>query len=120
MAEPEAKQFLAAWQNYLRHHSIAATQKTVDLMTALSVTAFLYGPRLVAVTDRRRGRRQNRPAAQAPSGSPGYTAPIFRFVPPSGPVRSVEPVEPAGPAPERPADPPAYEPEADAGGEAFH
>lgn len=54
MTEGEAKGFMQAWQNYLRHFSIPATQKTVDLMTAVGVTCFIYTPRVAAVVQRRR------------------------------------------------------------------
>ena len=54
MTEGEARGFLMAWQNYLRHFSIPATQRTVDLMTAVGVTAFLYIPRAAAVVERKR------------------------------------------------------------------
>ena len=76
MTESEAKSFLLAWQNYLRHFSIAATQRTVDLVTACGVTLFLYVPRGMALAERKRaGPPQPRQQPQGP-------AQVFRFTPP--------------------------------------
>jgi hypothetical protein len=74
MPEAEAKQFLIAWQNYLRHYSISATQKTVDLITAVGVTLFVYTPRAVALSQRR--RRGNQPPPQWQT-----SAQVFEFTP---------------------------------------
>jgi hypothetical protein len=93
MSEGEARQFLQAWQNYLRHLSIAASQKTIDLITACSVTIFLYVPRVVALRERRH--------APPPRQQEGPLAPVFHFVPATGPVRGMEPGQPPAP----PADP---------------
>jgi hypothetical protein len=80
MTENEAKQFMIAWQNYLRHFSIAATQRTVDLVTACGVTLFLYVPRGVALAERRR----NGPV-RGPREAPQGPAQVFRFYPPGQP-----------------------------------
>lgn len=75
MTEAEARQFLIAWQNYLRHLSVSASQKTVDLVTAVGVTVFLYVPRGMAFAERRKG-----PPA------PPQQAQVFRFHPAPAPV----------------------------------
>jgi hypothetical protein len=80
MTEGEARTFLQAWQNYLRHYSVAATQKTVDLVTACSVTIFMYVPRGVALSQRRR-----RGPGMARS-TPG-PAQVFQFRPNVGPAQ---------------------------------
>jgi hypothetical protein len=103
MTEADAKTFMVAWQNYLRHYSIAATQKTVDLITAVSVTAFMYAPRAVAVRrrmSRRPGRSGLHPSPEAAQDSPAGPAQIFAFHPPGaaaagpgmGPIIDVPPV----------------------------
>ena len=88
MSEAEAKSFLQAWQNYLRHYSVTATQKTVDLLTAVGVTVFIYVPRGVALAERKKqGQRPPQPQAQ-----------VFRFhtAPPPQPVQP-QPVQPEVP-----------------------
>jgi hypothetical protein len=78
MSEVEAKSFLLAWQTYLRHFSIAATQRTVDLVTACGVTLFLYVPRGVALAERRKyGPHGRQDEAPRPAGP----VPLFRFTP---------------------------------------
>jgi hypothetical protein len=77
MSEGEARQFLLSWQNYLRHYSVKATQKTIDLMTAVGVTGFLYVPRAVALRERKRQRAE--PVQQSPFGP----ARVFQFHPPA-------------------------------------
>jgi hypothetical protein len=94
MSEGEAKSFLQAWQNYLRHYSVKATQKTIDLITAVGVTGFLYVPRVVAVRERRRQRSQ--PPVQS---SPFGPARVFQFHPPS----PSQPPQQAAPQPQPPA-----------------
>jgi hypothetical protein len=81
MTEGEAKGFMQAWQNYLRHFSIPATQRTVDLMTALGVTTFIYTPRIAAVVQR---QRQGPPAPAQPTARPAPEN-IFTFHPPEAP-----------------------------------
>ena len=86
MSEGEAKSFLQAWQNYLRHYSVTATQRTVDLMTAVGVTVFIYVPRGMALAERKKqGNRPPQPQAQ-----------VFRFhtAPPPSPVQPVQPEVP--------------------------
>lgn len=86
MTEGEARGFLMAWQNYLRHFSIPATQRTVDLMTAVGVTAFLYIPRAAAVVERKR-----RPPSPPPRpGANGQAENIFTFHPPEGEAPEVQ------------------------------
>jgi hypothetical protein len=75
--EGEVRSLLQAWQNYLRHYSIAATQKTVDLITALGVTGFMYGP--VAMAYSQKAKRDK--AAQRP----GNGATVYPFSVPAGP-----------------------------------
>jgi hypothetical protein len=78
MSEAEAKTFLQAWQNYLRHYSLTATQRTVDLMTAVGVTVFLYAPRGMALAERNR----NGPPQRTQQGP----AQVFRFHQPAQPA----------------------------------
>lgn len=77
MTEGEAKGFMQAWQNYLRHFSIPATQRTVDLMTAVGVTTFIYTPRVAAVVKRQR----QGPPAPVQTARPTQEN-IFTFHPP--------------------------------------
>lgn len=88
MTEAEAKSFLLAWQNYLRHFSIAATQRTVDLVTACGVTLFLYVPRGMALAER---RRQGPPE---PRTQPQGPAQVFRFTPPGAAPQAAPQAEP--------------------------
>ena len=82
MSENEAKQFLVAWQNYLRHMSVTATQKTVDLVTAVGVTMFIYVPRGMALAERKRQGTQPRQPGPGP-------AQVFRFHTPASTVQPV-------------------------------
>lgn len=75
MDENEAREFLTAWQNYLRHLAIEATQQTIDLVTAVGVTVFCYTPRIIAL--QRRGKEKGH---QAPG--PRAAAQVFAFRPP--------------------------------------
>jgi hypothetical protein len=101
MTEGEAKGFLIAWQNYLRHYSIAATQRTVDLVTACGVTLFLYVPRGMALAERRRhGIGGNKPPREA--REPSGPIPLFRFNPPPNGAQ---------PPPGAASEPETYEPE---------
>jgi hypothetical protein len=114
MSEAEARQFLVAWQNYLRHHSVAATQRTIDLMTAVGITAFIYAPRVVAVMPSRRRRRAE---AAARAGQQEGPRNVFAFapVPAARPFdeRAARPAQ-AAQAAHGPmlADPPEYDPDA--------
>ena len=108
MSPDEARTFLQSWQNYLRHFSIGATQRTIDLVTAVSVTGFMYVPRAVAVS-RRRHAPQQQPRQPGP-------AQVFTFVPNSTRGAAAPPVQAAAPPPPPPPpqEPPAdmtYEPE---------
>jgi hypothetical protein len=87
MSEAEARQFLQAWQNYLRHFEIGATQKTIDLMTAAGVTVFLYAPRAVAFSE-----RKNRP--QPRRAPPSGPAQVFQFTPHTGAMSEAQPAPP--------------------------
>jgi hypothetical protein len=110
MDEQEAREFLAAWQNYLRHLSVEATQQTVDLITAVGVTVFVYTPRLVALNRRRRpGQRQQQP--------PRPPAQVFTFRPAQTPPPPWQPAETMPPAGAPAAEAPVYE--ADLSGNAF-
>jgi hypothetical protein len=84
MTPDEAKTFLQAWQNYLRHFSVPATQRTIDLVTACSVTLFMYVPRAVAVGRRRKAP----PAVRPPQTGP---AQVFQFRPSEPPPRTAHP-----------------------------
>jgi hypothetical protein len=88
MTEAEAKTFLQAWQNYLRHYSVTATQRTIDLVTACGVTLFIYVPRGMALAERKRqGNRPQQPQPQAQ---------VFRFHTAPQPVQP-QPVQPEVP-----------------------
>jgi hypothetical protein len=111
MGEDEARDFLKAWQNYLRHLSIEASQKTVDLVTACGATIFCYAPRIVALS-----KKGQRPPQQRPPAGP---ARIFEFRPngaaqpegmPAAPYYEAEPPgQHFGPHSGPPGDPEAAE-----------
>lgn len=49
MTEPEAKQFMVAAQNVMRHYSVETTQKTLDWIAFAGCAAGIYGPRFAAI-----------------------------------------------------------------------
>lgn len=49
LTEAETKSFMTAAQNVARHHSIETTQKTIDYIAFLGVTAQVFGTRILAV-----------------------------------------------------------------------
>lgn len=80
IAPDEAKQFMGAAQNVMRHYSVETTQKTLDWIAFMGVAAGMYMPRMVAVSVRRRGGAPSprpRPgAAPGPAPAPAAPAPI--------------------------------------------
>lgn len=82
IAPDEAKQFMGAAQNVMRHYSVETTQKTLDWIAFMGVTAGMYMPRMVAVSVRRKaGAPAPRPR---PTGAQGAPAPAPAAQP--GPV----------------------------------
>lgn len=82
MPEAEAKQFVTAWQNVLRHYPIAVTQKAFDWAMCASIMAYVHVPRVHKTLQLRRARQGGqRPAAQVlrfaqtPGPRPGNGAP---------------------------------------------
>jgi hypothetical protein len=93
MTEADAKTLMVSAQNVLRHYSIQATQKAVDIMTFASVATFMYAPRAVAFK-RRRQRRSGRSSGAPPDG----------MATPAGPAHVVYPFR-AAPGPDTPQPP---------------
>jgi hypothetical protein len=83
MTEADAKTLFGAAQNVLRHYSIQSTQKTIDWLTFGSVAVFMYTPRFVALSKRRR----NKPPPRQPEYRSG-PAQVFQFTPPSPPSQA--------------------------------
>lgn len=52
ITEQEGKDFTRAAQNVLRHYSVQTTQKTLDWVAFLGVTAGMYGTRAFAISAR--------------------------------------------------------------------
>ncbi len=94
ITEQEGKDFTKAAQNVLRHYSVQTTQKTLDWVAFLGVTAGMYGTRAFAISAR---HAQERAAAGETFGQ------VLKF-----PDRSRKTAPPAGAAAEAPA--PAAEP----------
>lgn len=54
LQEDEAKAFMKAAQNVMRHYSVAATQKTLDWISFAGVAGGMYGTRFFAISMRRK------------------------------------------------------------------
>lgn len=67
MGMDEGQQFMKAAQNVMRHYSVQTTQKAMDWIAFAGVSAMIYVPRVVALSNNRRAPRQvQRPPMQAP------------------------------------------------------
>lgn len=58
---------MKAAQNVMRHYSVETTQKTMDWLSFVGVSAMIYVPRVVALTNRRKASRVVE-ASTAPQG----------------------------------------------------
>jgi hypothetical protein len=68
MVEPEeAKAFMKAAQNVMRHYDVKTTQKTLDWIAFAGCCGSIYGTRAFAIAARKAGERQSveRPPATA-------------------------------------------------------
>jgi hypothetical protein len=94
MTEADAKAYLNAWQNVLRHYSLEATQKAIDIFTLSSLTLVIYTPRLALGIKRYREGAPRQREAEYRSGP----ARIFQFGPSPVTAASVTPNTHAAPA----------------------
>lgn len=76
MPEAEAKQFVVAWQNVLRHYPISMTQKAFDIAMCVSAMTYLNLPRVLKTVQLQRDKARGQPPR--PQGQ------ILRFVHPGG------------------------------------
>lgn len=58
LSDFEGKEFAKAAQNVMRHYSVQTTQKTIDWIALIGVSAGIYGTRALAVSKRVREERQ--------------------------------------------------------------
>lgn len=65
ITDQEGRDFTRAAQNVMRHYSVTTTQKTLDWVAFLGVTAGMYGTRAFAISSR---RAQEREAARGERG----------------------------------------------------
>jgi len=54
LTDQEGKAFMSAAQNVMRHYSVETTQKTLDIIAFMGVTAQIYAPRVAAYSIRKR------------------------------------------------------------------
>lgn len=79
MPEAEAKQFVTAWQNVMRHYPITMTQKAFDWAMCFSAMLYLNIPRVTKTVQQRRDKQRGQPRPQAT---------ILRFAQPGGAAAS--------------------------------
>jgi hypothetical protein len=79
MSEDDARSLSTAVSNVMRHYSIEATQKAIDIGVLVSTLGALYLPRGVALVTRMRRGNTSRPAnapppaAHAPASADPYS-----------------------------------------------
>lgn len=76
MPEAEAKQFVIAWQNVLRHYPISVTQKAFDIAMCVSAMTYLNLPRVLKTVQLQKDKARGQP--------PRPQAQILRFAQPGG------------------------------------
>lgn len=54
LSEDEGKMFMKSAQNVLRHYSVQTTQKSMDIIALIGVTATIYAPRIAGIGFRKR------------------------------------------------------------------
>lgn len=71
VTQEEGDAFMLAAQNYMRHHPVAVTQQTIDLIAFIGTAGAIYGPRLAMIVHRKRQERQAAPSDNVfPFGQP--------------------------------------------------
>ena len=65
ISESEARQLAVAICNYLRHTSVAMSQKHIDLAALVSAVAMIEGTRFMAIATRARHEKASQKAASA-------------------------------------------------------
>lgn len=74
ITEGEAQAYGRAWGNVLRHYSITASQKAIDIATLMGLTGVLYVPRGIALSRRlKQGKPSQQTRRTAPMGQ------VFQF-----------------------------------------
>lgn len=99
MTEDEGEAFMKAAQKVAAHYSVQTTQKTIDWLAFMGVTANIYGTRAFAIQMRRQAQKEER------SGK------VINF--PHAPRRREQPEQNASQQePFVPSTPPNFDPEA--------
>lgn len=57
IAPEEGAEFMKRAQAVMRHYSVETTQKTLDWIAFMGVSASIYAPRVMAIAVRQRGQR---------------------------------------------------------------
>jgi len=81
IGEPNAKAWLTALQNVLRHYPLHTSQKAADWGAFVIVSGMIYVPIVVAIRQRLNGPGPGPRYAPAPVTPP--PSPVFRFTPPA-------------------------------------
>lgn len=71
ITDDEGEQFMKAAQNVMRHYNVQTTQKTLDWVALMGVSATIYGTRLYAIMNRE-------PSKVAPLSRPSATVTPLR------------------------------------------
>lgn len=108
ITEQEAKDFMGAAQNVLRHYSVKTTQKTLDWLMFIGVAGGIYGPRLMAVSIR---QAEDRRAKGGPARR-GQVLPFPSMASSGGPPQASPAAEAAIPEVIAPNPPPEFDPAA--------
>lgn len=74
ISDEEGEQFMKSAQNVMRHYNVQTTQKTLDWVALMGVSATIYGTRLYAIMN----REPSKPDAfkQSPRTATGSVTPI--------------------------------------------
>lgn len=88
VSEQEAKDFTKAAQNVMRHYSVQTTQKTLDWIAFVGVTAGIYGTRIFAISVRKQAEK---PASGEAFGQ------VVKFTGANRRAAAPEPEQPAAP-----------------------
>lgn len=80
LTEPEAEAFLTAAQNVARHYAVETTQRTLDWIAFVGVTAQVFGTRALTVVVKRK-RVERGEVVAFPSGSPMNGTPHYPIEP---------------------------------------
>lgn len=82
----EAKELAKGIANVSRHYDVSTSQKTMDIANLVMVCGMVYGSRILAIRNRRKAERPERPVQEAEKKSNSFDGSVI--IPGVGTVRA--------------------------------